>query len=481
MGSKFIHQSLRYWMITFILISSQQFQLMAVIPEGSETQLSDTIALKHGAKHIGPRSDADMQSWRDLAFGQFIHWGVYSIPGGMWDGKVYPGASEWIRAWKEMPKAAYDSLYRSFNPTDFNAAKWASMAREMGAKYLILTTKHHDGFCLWPSEYTDYSIANTPFKRDIVGELVKAYNEAGIEVVLYFSIIDWNHPGYRTNLKNASDSLAYETFKLFTANQLKELLTRYPGVKGFWFDGTWDAAWKQQAAFADELEQELRKVKPGLVIGSRFRPDDYGKRGSDSNGRLIGDYEQGWERDLPDSYEQLKGNDWECVMTIPENQWGYHSKWLGYVKNTDDLIEMLTKTISMNGNFVLNFGPDSKGNFRAEEIDRASEIGKWLKYNGKAIYSCRNSELKKQDWGYFTENKTSTFMVVFNRPVDNRLDFIVPAKSRIPDSVRMLSDGSLFKVKAAGRNKKGDDMYFVELPSSLKLSQAIVLELKMSL
>lgn len=247
-----------------------------------------SIPLQHGAHRIGNRTDADMERWRQHGLGQFIHWGVYAIPGGFWEGKCYPGAAEWIRSWKEMPKDAYDSLYKQFNPTSFDAKAWAKQARQMGANYMIFTTKHHDGFCLWPSKYTDYTIAHTPYKKDVVKQIVDAYTAEGIDVHLYFSIIDWNHKGYRpAPPETRQDSIAYETFKEFTRNQLIELLTDYPAIKGLWFDGSWDKAWMNEAAWVDTLGLELRKLHPGLIIGSRFRADEYGKRHYDSNGDLL--------------------------------------------------------------------------------------------------------------------------------------------------------------------------------------------------
>ncbi|HMP94373.1 MAG TPA: alpha-L-fucosidase, partial [Phnomibacter sp.] len=215
------------------------------------------IPLKHGAHRSGPRTDAAMQTWRGYGLGQFIHWGVYAMLEGAYQGKNYAGAAEWIRAWKEVPNAVYDSLYTRFNPSAFNARAWAAMAKQMGVRYLTFTTKHHDGFCLWPSAFTNYTIANTPFKRDIVKEVVDAYTQAGIDVYLYFSVLDWYHPGWRYQLKNSNDSIAFNTFKQFTWNQLTELATRYPSIKGFWFDGTWDESWKKSGPFTDSLEQHL--------------------------------------------------------------------------------------------------------------------------------------------------------------------------------------------------------------------------------
>lgn len=393
----------------------------------------NSVALEHGAHRLGKRSDTFMETWRNYGLGQFIHWGVYAIPGGHWDGKYYPGAAEWIRSWKEMPKDAYDNLYKQFDPKAFDAGKWADQAKDMGAKYVIITTKHHDGFCLWPSKYTDYTIAKSPYGKDIIGQLVEAYDARGIDVYLYFSIIDWNHPGYRSSLKDDADRKEYETFKTFTRNQLVELLERYPSTKGLWFDGSWDKAWIEQAAFADELGRELRDMIPGLIIGSRFRADENGNRHFDTNGDMMGDYEQGWERKMPETIADTHGNDWDCVMTIPENQWGYHSDWKGHVKTGNELIEMLVKAVALDGNFVLNFGPDGQGNIRPEETRLAAEMGAWMDKNHEVIYGCGYLDWKKQDWGYYTVNRKTgkKYMVVFNTPVSGALRVKTPSKTKL--------------------------------------------------
>ncbi|MDR2499222.1 MAG: alpha-L-fucosidase [Tannerellaceae bacterium] len=231
--------------------------------------------MKHGAHRLGRRMDSEMQRWRDYGLGQFIHWGVYAIPGGQWKGKTSAGAAEWFRSAGLISKEEYDALYKQFNPKSFDAVRWAKQAKQMGARYMIFTTKHHDGFCMWPSKYTNYTIANTPYKKDIVKALVDAYTAEGIDVYLYFSIIDWNHPGYTGGKPFTANDLAnwdtfnpflsekeasqYETFKTFTRNQLIELLTNYPAAKGLWFDGTWEGAWMKQSAWADSLGMDGRK------------------------------------------------------------------------------------------------------------------------------------------------------------------------------------------------------------------------------
>lgn len=289
--------------------------------------------------------------------------------------------------------------------------------------------------------------------------LVDAYDAAGIDVILYFSVMDWNHPGWRYDIKTEADIIAFEGFKQFTRNQLIELLTLYPTAKGLWFDGTWDKSWVKQAAFADELEQEMRKLRPGLIIGSRFRADEYGKRHFDSNGVLMGDYEQGWERKLPEKIEDVHGNDWDCVMTVPENQWGYNKAWKGHIKTAFELIEMTAKSVSLGGNFVLNFGPQGDGAIRKEELQLAREIGDWMKVNNEAIYNCDYAGLDKQDWGYFTKKTGSNKinMIVFNTPINGKYRVKLPAKLGIENATLLANPGVKLKVEEVKANE-----YFIE-------------------
>jgi alpha-L-fucosidase len=474
----------------------------------AQTTANERVALEHGS-HGGKRTDAAMQQWREYGLGQFIHWGVYAIPGGQWNGKTSTGAAEWFRSSGLIAREEYDNLYKQFNPTDFDAKKWAKQAKQMGARYLIFTTKHHDGFCMWPSKYTNYTIANTPYKKDIVKDLVDAYTAEGIDVYLYFSIIDWNHPGYqagksitaddRKNWENYNpfrtndDITRYETFKTFTRNQLIELLTNYPKAKGLWFDGSWDGAWMKQAAWVDELGKELRAMHPGLIIGSRFRADDFGSRHIDTNGDLIDDYDQRFERSLPADLNEVGGNDWDCVMTIPENQWGYHRDWsLSYVKTPYDLIEMAVKANSLDGNFVINFGPDGKGNIRQEETDVAKGIGEWLAINGAAIYGTHHSILEKQDWGYSTQKDSTIYLTVFNKPMNNLLRVKLPkSKDRnmnfVISMAKFLFSNEPAPINGGGkagtyyRDKNGSSYYDLIIPEEIqKINQpfVIVIQLK---
>ena len=352
---------------------------------------------------------------------------------------------------------------------EFDAKEWARIAKGMGVKYSVITTKHHEGFCLWPSKYTDYTIAHTPFGRDLLKEYVDAYTAEGIDVYFYFSIIDWNNKDWRGSVKSREDSLAFERFKTFTLNQVEELIVNYPQVKGFWFDGTWDPSMVKSGSFTYDIEQKMHELKPDIICGSRLRVDEKGARHFDSNKNLMGDYEQGWERSLPDA---ALPNDWEAVMTIPENQWGYHSNWKGHIKNANEIIEMIAKATSLDGNFVLNFGPKGDGGIRKEEQQLAKQIGAWMAKNGEAIYDCGMAKFKEQKWGYFTANpKTNVlYMVVTNQPATGQLKVNVP-QGTVIDRCTPIDSPVALKLEKSTKNE-----YVIQAPKA-KNNEIYVLKL----
>lgn len=454
-------------LILFLFPSSMQAQ--KTLPADME------IELHYGANRLGKRPDQAMQKFRENRLGAFIHWGLYAIPGGEWEGKVYNGAAEWLKSWAKVPADEWLQLMQQWNPEKFNAKRWAQMAKEMGVKYVKITTKHHEGFCLWPSQFTKYTVANTPYKKDILGELVKAYNDAGIDVHFYFSVMDWSHPDWRYDLKNEEDEKAFQRFLTFTDNQLKELATRYPTVKDFWFDGTWDASIKKNGWWTAHVERMLKDLIPGVTVNSRLRADDYGKRHFDSNGHLMGDYESAYERRLPDPVKDLQVTkwDWEACMTIPENQWGYHKDWsLSYVKNPVEVLERIVHAVSMGGNMVVNFGPQPDGDFRAEEKELAKVIGKWTARNGECIYACDYAGWEKQDWGYYTAKDNHVYMVVFNRPYSGQLTAKTPKGTQIIKA--SLLNGENIKVTETARNE-----YNVSTPKH-EFNEPFVIKLKIN-
>ena len=457
---------------------------------GPKAKPSEKKVIKYGPIVPKHRTDAAMEAFRDYGLGQFIHWGLYAIPGNEWEGVSARGgaaASEWIRTWggptapKDWKKT-YDNLYKQFNPKDFNPVAWAKQAKVMGVKYMIFTTKHHDGFALWPTKYSDYNISKTPYKRDIVKQVVDAYTAEGIDVFLYFSVLEWNNPDYMGKApKDETEKKKFDRFLQYTRNQLLELLDNYPQIKGFWFDGTWDQSWIQAYDFTYNLEKELREKHPGLIIGSRFRNDENGKRHFDSNGELLGDYEQGWERKLPKEYEWLNGNDWDAVMTIPPNGWGYMKDWSGlYTKTADDLLDMLMQSVSMGGNFVLNFGPDGQGKMHPGEDKLANEIGDWMKINGEAVYGVKHADFPVSKLGYFTQKDSTLYLSVFNRPVSNIARIAIPKKStQVPVGASLLINDQRLEVHRAdiGLDLDKNMYYDIILPSDLQTNRAFVIKM----
>jgi alpha-L-fucosidase len=434
--------------------------IFAFILSGSivaQTVKKEKILLQYGSKYSGKRTDSAMAKWRANRFGQFIHWGLYSIPGGVWNGKTYAYAAEFLKSSAHIPSSTWDSLMYQFNPIKFDARAWAKMDKAMGVKYVTITTKHHEGFCLWPSKYTDFTVANTPFKRDILKEVVDAYHAEGIDVDFYYSVLDWHHPDWRYDIKNADDSIAFARYLNFAKNQLAELATRYPSVKGFWFDGTWDKSVQKNGKWTYEIEMMLKQLIPGAIVNSRLRADDFGKRHRDTNGELMGDYESGYERRLPSPYDtSVLKEDWEACMTIPENQWAYHKDWsLSHVKSSNEILENIIRAVALSGNILVNFGPKGDGSFREEELQRAKEIGAWMKVNGSAVYGCGYAGLERQDWGYFTKNERTgkVYMVVFNMPISYALNIKLPSTVMIGSFVLLGKPSEKNQLEEIGENQ----------------------------
>ncbi|MGC4015666.1 MAG: alpha-L-fucosidase [Luteolibacter sp.] len=430
------------------------------------------------ASVLSPRADAAMTKWRQNRFGFFFHWGLYSVAGGEWKGKPYPGAAEWIKAYAGISNADYEKMVQQFNPTAYDPVKWAAMARSAGARYVTITTKHHEGFCLWPSRYTDYSVASTPYQKDLLGPFVKAFNDAGIDVYFYYSIIDWHHPDYVSEIKNPGDQEKFDRYLAYMRNQLDELLTTYPTVKGLWFDGQWEASNKTAASVRAglELEKHLREIKPGIILNNRLRVDSAGHLDRDNAGRHFGDFDSSYERKLPQRKSPAESIpfDWEACMTVPENCWGYSKHWQGHLKTSDEILAMMANCTSLGGNFMLNFGPTETGEIRDYEQKLAGEIGTWMKDNASSIIGCGSSGLAKQDWGYITRKETdpSFHLIVFNVPVSRTLTLQL-GKNQTLESATW--EGKALKIEKA----YGDD-WLIELGDHEPIRSAFVVETKVS-
>ena len=320
------------------------------------------------------RDDPAMNRWRENRVGLFIHFGVYSVFGGEYKGRVVRSAGEWIKAAGGISNADYTAAMKDFTLEKFDAREWVREAKRMGARYIGITTKHHDGFCLWPSKFTDYSVAATPSKRDILKELAEACQAEGVDLEFYYSIIDWHHPDYMAKEPVTPEEKAkYARYLEFLKAQCKELLTQYGDIKGLWFDGRWDPSYRKQPQIGKDLEAFLRDLKPGIVLGDRVRAYD-----------SYADYNSGYERKLPATRPPL---DWECVTTMTTNSWGYHKSWDGDGwKTPATLVRWIAHSIGMGGDIMINIGPRGDGSLNPKETERMREIGRWVNSYADAVY-----------------------------------------------------------------------------------------------
>jgi alpha-L-fucosidase len=367
--------------------------------------------------------------WRDARFGLFIHWGLYSIPAGEWKEKTDYG--EWIRDKVQIPLSQYDEFAPKFNPVKFNAEEWVVMAKNAGMKYIVITTKHHDGFCLFDSKETDFDVMSTPFKRDAVKELSVACTKHGLTLCFYHSIMDWHHPDYLPRRTWETDrpveAANMEDYITYMKNQLKELLTNYGRIGVLWFDGEWENTWTHERG--KDLYDYCRKLQPDIIINNRIDVGRNGMEGQTKDSTFCGDFGTP-EQEIP--LTGLPGVDWESCMTMNEH-WGYNKmdqKW----KSSEDMIRKLIDSSSKGGNLLLNVGPTSEGLFPETSISRLRDMGEWIKENGEAIYGTQASPFGKLDWGRCTQKtkreNTLLFLHVFDWPKDGKL--IVPGlKNRI--------------------------------------------------
>lgn len=365
--------------------------------------------------------DNRMQWWRESRFGMFIHWGLYAVPAGEWKGAT--NHAEWIRTTAQIPLSEYDKFVAQFNPVAFNAEAWVQMAKDAGMKYITITSKHHDGFCLWDSKETDFDVMSTPFKRDILKELADACRKiGGIKLCFYHSIMDWHHPDYNERRiwekDRSAEGADRKKYIRYMKNQLKELVTNYGDIGVIWFDGEWENFWKHEDGI--DLYNYVRGLKPGIIINNRVDKGRGGMAGMTTDGGYAGDFGTP-EQEIPET--GLPGVDWESCMTM-NNNWGFNKADKNF-KSARDLLRKLIDIASKGGNFLLNIGPKADGSFPQESIDRLKAIGAWMKTNGESIYSTNASPFDHTAWGRVTQKRvgenTLLYLHVFDWPQDGKL------------------------------------------------------------
>ncbi len=435
------------------------------------------------AKSAGIASTASMDPrldwWREARFGMFIHWGLYSIPAGEWPGKGN-GHAEWIRDTARIPVGEYETLKERFNPVKFDADKWVAAAKGAGMRYVCITTKHHDGFCLFDTKQTDWSVMHTPFKRDIMKEMAEACRKQGVVPCWYHSIMDWHHPDYtpRRPWEQATRPTAgadFERFNAYLKNQVSELLTNYGPIGVMWFDGQWEGTWNH--ARGQDLYDHCRKLQPSVIVNNRCdRGPNMGSiNGPEEQGvRYAGDYLTP-EQEIPATG---LGTDWETCMTM-NNHWGYNA-FDHHFKTTEDLLHKLADIASKGGNFLLNVGPTAEGEIPTESLQRLAEIGEWMEVNGESIHGTQAGPFEAAPaWGRCTmkpynagiaagkagnaRTATRLYLHVFHWPADGRL--VVPGIFNEPREAFLLANKQQnLTVTRGGGGGENFDSLVIDLP-----------------
>ncbi len=359
-----------------------------------------------------------MRWWREAKFGLFLHWGVYAVPAGAWGGRTDYG--EWLMHSAKIPVAEYRALARRFNPVGYDPEAWVRLARRAGMRYMVITAKHHDGFALFPSDVTDWDIADaTPYRKDLLGPLVTAAHRAGLKIGFYYSQAqDWVHPGGAKahfeegdgwDAAHKGDFDAY--LRTVALPQVRELLSRYP-IDILWWDTAQHMTPERAAPFA-----ALTALRPGLITNNRF---GRGYRGDFAT---------------PEQFVPVTGyaGDWETCMTMNDH-WGYNAADQNW-KSATELIRKLAEVASKGGNFLLNIGPTAEGRWPEPAVERLEIIGRWMRRHGEAIYGTVASPFAHLSWGVAIRRGNRLYLHVFEWPSDARLR--VPLRSRVK-SARLL-------------------------------------------
>ncbi|SHF64154.1 alpha-L-fucosidase [Caldanaerobius fijiensis DSM 17918] len=409
----------------------------------------------------------------EARFGMFIHWGLYAIP----------ARGEWVRSHEKMSIEEYQPFFEEFNPVNYEPHKWAKAAKEAGMQYAVMTTKHHDGFCLFDSKLTDYKATNTPAGRDLIKEYVEAFRKEGLRVGFYYSLLDWHHddyPAYGDRHHPMRDNEAYRYKKHdfskyvdYLHGQVRELLTNYGKIDIIWFDFSYDdkvgETWR-----ATELVKMVRSLQPDIIIDNRLG----GNIKSVNPEIYAGDFASPEQIIPPEGILDEAGNPipWEACITM-NNHWGYCADDKDF-KTPKQLIRALVECVSKGGNLLLNVGPDAKGEIPEESLQILSEIGKWMRKNGDSIYGCGRAELPKPEWGRYTKKGNKLYVHIFDRGIGPIS--LKGLKGKIKKA-RLLSDGSEVNVNEPWNATEYKDYAFINFAGSRlpdDIDTVVELELK---
>lgn len=392
--------------------------------------------------------DQRMKWWREARFGMFIHWGVYAQLAGVYDGHEINKAGEWIMNRGKIPVAKYQQVAKQFNPVKYNADEWVRMAKDAGMKYIVITSKHHDGFALFKTKASKWNVVDaTPYGKDLLQPLAAACKKYNMKLGFYYSHAqDWNNPGGAVSRKVTSEGWANPdsakidaytkehdghwdpaqetaTFAQYidkvAVPQVREILSNYGDIAVLW----WDTPTNMTDDAATKLNN-LLKLQPHIIINDRLKRPNF-----------PGDTKTPEQR-IPKPGE-MEG-DWETCMTM-NGTWGFKSgdnKW----KSNETLIRNLIDIASKGGNYLLNIGPKADGTFPEQSIHSLKTIGEWMRTNGEAIYATKASDLPQPSWGRTTQKGDFLYLFVFDWPKDGKL--VVPGDKFTLGTAQLLAGGS---------------------------------------
>lgn len=338
-----------------------------------------------------------LKRWQLMRFGMFIHWGPVSLRGT---------EIGWSRG-ESVPIDEYDNLYKEFNPALFNAAEWVKTAKEAGMKYIVIVSKHHDGFTLWDSKVTNYTIMATPFGRDVLREISDECHKQGILFCTYYSIADWHNADYAT--RHGEDSRQMERPNMmeyikYMKAQVSELILNY-GSNIIWFDGEWEGAWSHEAGM--DLYSYCRSLRDDILINNRVDKGRNGMKGKTVSDKFAGDF--GTAEQEIGMYDNA--NPWESCITIC-NQWSWKPN--DSLKSFKECIHLLVRASGGGGNLLLNVSPMPDGRMELRQINRLKEIGAWLNENGESIYGTTGGPYKPTDEMVSTRSGQKIFLHLLN-------------------------------------------------------------------
>lgn len=379
-----------------------------------------------------------LEWWRKARFGMFIHWGIYAVAAGMWKNRKVAGIGEWIMHRARIPIKEYEPLARQFDPARFDAREWVQLAKKAGMKWIVITAKHHDGFCMFNTKFTDYNIVKaTPFKRDPLKDLAQACEQENIKLGFYYSqTLDWHHSnGMGNDWDYNSEEKKFSSYlQEYVKPQIRELLTKYGPVAVLWFDiGT------PTPEQATGLKEWIRALQPETIISGRINPRPW------ESG--IGDYLEMGDNEIPTG--KVEGA-WETAATINDT-WGFKSydhNW----KSTGVLIHKLVDIVSKGGNYLLNVGPTAEGVIPQPSVDRLVSMGRWLEVNGESIYGTTASPFQEPEWGRYTRKPDKLYLHIFAWPSDGELE--IPTLENKTAKVYLLADSKRENLRVK-RNSRG--------------------------